>query len=299
MFFNNIKGLTLENMTFSHAGGFSIQLGNLKNVVVRNIEFINGFRDGVHVNGNTENIFIKDIRGQVGDDLVAFNMYDWQNSSVDFGPIKTAWCENVVSDSESQYKSFRILPGTYRYDDGTSVDCSIHDAVIKNISGIKTVKLYFQTPRYELDARREEGDTGSADNLYFENIRIDLTEPVDKLKPYMGSDPITGSIAGFEIGANIGNIYFENVDVTLYREKFPMSYFICVGPKSVRMGNLELFDPEISCRVENIHLKNVSVNGGNTEDSKKYIHEITFDDIYGDGRAVGNGTVCSILCDGE
>ena len=39
MFFNNAENVTLENVTFSHAGGFSVQIGNCKNVVLENIEF--------------------------------------------------------------------------------------------------------------------------------------------------------------------------------------------------------------------------------------------------------------------
>ena len=293
MFFNNICGLTLENMTFSHAGGFSIQLGNLKNVCVENITFDSCFADGVHVNGNIENILIRNISGCVGDDLVAFNMYDWQDSSVDFGPIKCAWCENVASSENSIYKSFRILPGIYYYEDGKSVDCSLSDAVFKGIRGVKTVKLYFQTPAYDITAEREPGDCGSADNIYFEDISLDLDEPCDKFPVYTSSDPVLGSIAGFEIGANIKDIYFENIKMTLHREKYPMSFFACAGPKSCRIENLEIFDPEISCTVKNIHLKDVFVNG-ETENLSEYIHEIDFADYYGDGKAVGKGIIENI-----
>ena len=295
MFFNNVKGLTLENLVISHAGGFGIQVGNIKNVVVENIEFEGCFADGVHVNGNTENIYINNIKGQVGDDLVALNMYDWQNSSVDFGPIQTVWCENLDLYEDSRYKAYRILPGIYFYDDGSSVDCSLNDAVIKNIKGIKTFKLYFQTMRHNVGEARESGDTGSGDNIYFEDISIDLDEPVDKLKDYNESNPITGSIAGFEIGANIGNLYFENINITLHKDQYPMSFFMCIGPKSVRNGNLELFNPEINSTVRNVYLKNISVNSGNTDEAKKYIHQIVFDDIYGDGTATGKGIIKNII----
>ena len=295
MFFNNVKNLTLKDITFYHAGGFGVQIGNCKNVVIRNIKFEKCFADGVHINGNTENILIQNIEGQVGDDLVAFNMYDWQNSSVDFGPINTVWCENLDLYKESHYKAFRIQPGIYYYDDGSSVDCSLNDAVIKSVRGINTYKLYFQTPRYTLGEAREQGDTGTGDNIYFEDITIDLYQPIDKLKDYLESTPITGTIAGFELGANIGNLYFENINVTLHRDKYPMSYFMCIGPKSVRDEIYEIFDPEINSTVENVYLKNVSVNSGNTEDSLQYIRQIHFDNIYGDGTAIGKGTIKNIV----
>lgn len=295
MFFNNVENLTLENITIANAGGFSIQMGNLKNVVVENITFENCFADGVHVNGNSENIYIRRVKGQVGDDLVAFNMYDWQDSSVDFGSIKTVWCENLELSPDSRYKALRILPGVYFYKDGSSVDCSLNDAVIKNVRGIKSFKLYFQSPSYNVGESREMGDTGTGNNIYFEDIDIILDEPIDKLTDYIESNPITGSIAAFEVGANIENLYFENINVTLYREKFPMSFFLCIGPKSVRAGNVELFDPEINSCVKNLYLKNVSVNGSDTQKAKEYVHEIEFCDVYGDGRAIGKGVVENII----
>jgi len=295
MFFNNVKNLILENITISHSGGFGIQMGNNKNVVVKNIEFEGCFADGVHINGNTENIYINNVRGQVGDDLVAFNMYDWQNSSVDFGPIKTAWCENLDLYNDSRYKALRILPGIYSYEDGSTVDCSLNDVVIKNVKGINTFKLYFQTPRYYIDEEREPGDTGTGDNIYFEDISIDLDEPIDKLRDYMESNPVTGTIAGFEIGANIGNLYFENINIKLHRDKYPESFFMCIGPKSVRDGKLEIFNPEINSTIENVYLKNISVNSGNTENSKEYIRQIEFCDIYGDGTATGKGVIKNII----
>lgn len=297
MFFNNIKGLILENMTLRHTAGFGIQIGNAKDIVVENITFDGCFADGVHINGNTENAYVYDIKGQVGDDLVALNMYDWQKSSVDFGPIRNVWCEKLCLYPDSRYKAMRILPGIYYYDHGTSVDCSLNDAVIKNVRGINTFKLYFQTPSYCVDGEREKGDTGTGNNIFFEDIEIDLNEPIDMLKDYMESNPVTGSIAGFELGANIKDLYFENIKVTLHREKYPMSYFMCIGPKSVRDGKLEIFDPEINSTVENVYLKDVSVNSGDTEGSKEYIRQITFDDIYGDGTATGKGIIKSIIAE--
>ena len=124
---------------------------------------------------------------------------------------------------------------------------------------------------------------------------IDLDEPAHKLQNYVGSDPVTGSMAAFELGSNIGNLYFENINVTLYKDKYPMSFFLCVGPKSSRLGKKEIFNPEINSKIKNVYLKNVSVNSGNTENAKKYIHAIKFDDIYGDGTATGKGVIENII----
>ena len=76
MFFNNMKNLSLKNMTFAHTAGFAVQTGDIKNAVFENIEFEECYADGLHINGNTENITVRNIKGEVGDDLVALNMYD-------------------------------------------------------------------------------------------------------------------------------------------------------------------------------------------------------------------------------
>ena len=41
--------------------------------------------------------------------------------------------------------------------------------------------------------------------------------------------------------------------------------------------------------------KNVCVNSGDTENSKNYIHQIAFDDIYNDGTATGKGVINNII----
>ncbi len=296
MLFNNMENLTLTNMTFIHAGGYAVQVGNVKNAVFENIKFVGCFSDGLHINGNTENVFAVSLSGQVGDDIFALNMYDWQNSSVNFGPIKNVWCENIRLSEDSRYKALRILPGTYYYDDGSSVDCSLNNAVIKNVRGVKTIKMYFQTQVYKFETEEpEKGDAGTGDNIYFDDIVIDLDSPVDALPEYLNSDPIKGSIAGFELGSNIGNLYFENIDVTLHRDKFPMSFFACIGPKSSRTETVECFNPDMSSSIDKIELKNIRINGKKPTDIKEYINEIKFDDIYRDGKSSGEGVIHKIV----
>ncbi len=45
MLFNNIIGFTLTNMVFVQTAGFSVQTGNAKNVIFKNIHFENCFAD--------------------------------------------------------------------------------------------------------------------------------------------------------------------------------------------------------------------------------------------------------------
>jgi len=295
MLFNNIENLTLTNMTFAHTAAFAVQLGDAKNVVIENITFESCYADGIHVNGNTENLMVRNISGEVGDDLVALNTYDWQNSSVNFGPGKCILCENITAADSGRYKSMRLEQGIYTYDDGSQADCSLTDTVIKGVRGIHTFKLYYQTPAYRIGTAPEKGAAGSLDGIYFDDIDIDLTAPVDGFDAYENSDPIRGWFGAFELGSNIGDISFENIRITLHREKYPLSRMIVVGPKSIRKDDIEVFDPYISNIVGSITLKDITVNGETMKRHGELIHITRFDNINGDGNSTGKGNIGRII----
>ncbi|MBQ9747700.1 MAG: hypothetical protein IJV98_02840 [Clostridia bacterium] len=294
MLFNNVEGLTLLDMTFANTAGFAVQMGDLRNGVFENIGFESCYADGLHINGRTENVYIHHVFGDVGDDLVALNAYDWQDSSVDFGPIRGVWCEDLTLFASSRYKALRIEPGIYAYADGSTVDCGIFDAVFKDIKGIRTFKLYLQTPQYALGQKPEWGDAGSGDNLFFEDIAVDLRAPIDGFDVYQNGDPIRGCFAAFELNANIGYISFENIALTLYKERYPLSYLVCVGPKSVIYRGKEIFDPYVSSRVGTIEMENITVNGENPRDASMLVKTVAFDDVNGDGASTGRGEIGEI-----
>ena len=296
MLLENIDNLTLKNMTFKNCGGFAIQIGEAKNIIIENIIFENCFADGIHVNGNVENIHIKNVCGEVGDDLVAFNMYDWQNSSINFGPLKNAICEDLTLSQNSHYKAIRIEPGIYTFDDSSQVDCSLTNAIFRRIHNIKTFKLYCQTPPYSPGNNPEKGDVGSGDNIFFEDISVNLDAPIDLIGGYITNDEITGTFASFELGLNAKNIVFKNINLTLHREKYPHSYLMCIGPKSVRFDDgREVFDPYFSSTVENIYLENVTVNGEKPTDITPYIKEIEFNNLYSDIPSTASGKIQNII----
>ena len=293
MLFSNAENITLTNLTFCHTAGFSAQFGNVKNLVCENIRFEECFADGLHITGNTENVLLRRISGQVGDDLVALNMYDWLNSSINFGPLKNVFCEDLTLSPDSPYKALRIQPGYYRYDDGSEVDCSVNKVVIRRVKGIKTYKMYLQTPPIPIGGDREYGIVGSGDHIFFEDIEADLDSPIDHLPDYMNSDPVTGSFAVFEINANLGNVVLDNINVRLPRDQYPYSYVLCAGPKSIRLNDREIFDPEHSSEIQEISVRNLTVNGVSISDPVPYIREIVFDDLYGDA-IYGKGKIHKI-----
>jgi len=291
MLFNHLEHLTLTNMTFAHCAGFAVQVGDVKNAVFENITFDSCYADGLHINGNTENVLIRSIQGDVGDDLVALNAYDWLNSSVDFGPARNILCEDLTLSPAGRYKAFRIQPGVYTYVDGSQADCALTDVIIRRVRGIHTFKLYFQTPAYRIGAQPERGEPGSADHIYFEDIDIDLMEPIDAMREYLDGDPIRGAFASFEVGSKVGFISFENIRLTLHRDRFPLSFFLCIGPKSCRSGELEIFDPYLSSHAEHICLRRIIVNGQPVADPSPYVRVTRFEDVNQDGHSSGHGSI--------
>ncbi len=290
-----VEHLTIENAVFENSPGFSVQIGEVSDAVFENIRFVNGGADGLHINGNTDRVLCHNISGQVGDDLVALNAYDWQDSSVNYGHINDVLCEGLELSPDSRYKAIRILPGRYFYDDGSVSECSITNVIFKNVSGIRTFKLYFQTPRYKLGESPEAGEIGFADNIFFEDIHIDLAEPIDMLPEYVNSDPLRGSIAAFELGSDIGRVTIESIDLTLHRDIYPYSYLTLIGPKSSISGDFEIFDPYISSKVSELRLSNIKINGESLTAPSEFCREIVFEDINHDGSSTGRGVFEKII----
>ena len=298
MLFNNITGVMLKNMTFAHTAGFSVQMGDISDVVIEEITFCECYADGIHLNGNTERVWIHGLSGSTGDDLLALNMYDWLDSSVNFGPGRMIWAEGLNASPDSRYKALRIEPGMYYYADGTSVDCGLYDMVIRQIRGVRNIKLYLQTPPYDIAAKNpERSGVGSADNLFFEDMELNLDYPADHFGPYKAKDPVRGRFGAFEVGANIGRLTLKNIRLTLYPDRQPLSCLMTVGPKSTPLNGREIFDPYVSCRLDTLVLSGVTVNGLPVTEQEKYVQEIVFDDLYGDGFSSGRGEVGEIILD--
>ena len=297
MCFTNIRSLNVKDVKIIRAGGFGIQLGNLTDGVIENILFEKTVADGVHINGNTKNLLVKNISGSVGDDIIALNMYDWTASSVCFGPIENVLCEDIRLAPESRYKAIRILPGKYFYLDGSYSDCYIKDVIINGVRGVNTFKLYFQTPPYRIGESAEPGESGWGDNLFIEDAELDLYKPIDAFDEYLNGDKILGAFAAFELGSDFGRIELSDIKLRLYKEKFPYSYLITIGPKSIRRDGKEIFDPYINSSVDELILKNVKVNGEElkAENSEQYICEIVFENLYGEEKERTLGKINNII----
>lgn len=293
--FNNFEGLLFEDVTFHRTSGFAFQGGDGHDFHFLDTTFDRCFADGYHLNGNLSRVHVKNARGQVGDDLVALNAYDWLNSSVTFGPQRTILCEDLEQVGAG-YPAIRIQPAVYRYADGTKVDCAISDVVFRRVKGIKCFKMYLQTPNYAIGDGHEWGEVGSGGNLHFEDVEVDLDRPIDKFEPYMKGDPLRGHFGAFEFGANLTSVYFRNLKVRFHADRFPTSHLAVVGPKSVRIsgGNgqaREVFDPWVSCTVGKVVVEGLASSGAVPEE---LVHATMFDNVNGDGESSGVGKIKTV-----
>lgn len=291
--FSNVKNLTLKNLTFRHTAGFAVQIGNISDFTVENLYFDGCFADGLHINGGTENGTVKNLYGHTEDDLIALNAYDWDNSSINFGKIENLVVDGVKCETGGNvHKSIRIQPGIYPYKNGEKEDCFVKNLTIKNVSGVACFKMYLQTPAYTSLPEKSVG-VGRMENVRFENVFADTSEPVDKQPNYLSGNTVTGNFATFEIGSNVKNLVFDNVKTILNREKYPNSYFMTVGPKTqyIEEKKLELFDPYVCCIVEGIRFENVYINGEKKDDLNAYIKEISYDNLYSSPLGFGKGTI--------
>ena len=297
MLFNNLDHLTITDVTFSHVASFCVQIGDILDGVFENFFFISCFADGLHINGNCENLYVSNFSGHVGDDLVALNMYDWLGSSINYGPARNVFCENIHSAADSRAKAMRLQPGIFLYRDGTSVDCSLRDMYFRNISGIFEYKLYYQTPPYRIGTKPEGAGVGSADNLFFEDVEIISERP-----EYPDDLPGLGDFGMFFINSNIGYISLEKVRYSTTDRTSPQTYLVAIGPmtwKRPGREDVEIFDPYADATVDTLDMNDIFVNEIRADDVGKIVKIIEFDDVNHDGFSSGKGSVNNIFIDGR
>ena len=291
--------VSVRNATFVRCGAFAVQSGDGHAHLYENIRFEDCFADGLHFNGNLDCVHAKDVRGKVGDDLVALNAYDWLNSSINFGPQRNILAEDlelVLKDGQG-YPAIRILPGVFRYAEGSKADCAVTDVVFRRVKGIQTFKMYLQTPAYAIGTKPEWAEIGRGGNLNFEDIDIDLKGPIDLLGGYASSDPLTGHYGEFEFGANLASVAFRRINIRFHLKDRPLAHLATVGPKSARVPSpglekgLEIFDPYVTCTVDHVTMEDIRIEG---EAPQELVYSVTFKDINGDGLSTGSGIIRTI-----
>ncbi len=288
MLFSGVRNLWIKNVTYQNAATFALQVGRAENFLIESMVCRNCFADGVHLNGAIKSGVVFNVHGHTEDDLVALNAYDWDNSTINNGPMEDITVSRVYS-SGGHCHCMRIQAGITSAKQG-SIDCFIKDTHISNITGVQTFKLYLQTAPYV--GEPEGAGVGRIENITFENIQIEKTQTSDYGDNYIVKDLVTGHFGIFEMNSDIDKITLKNIDFKLPLEEYPdTAHFITVGPKSRYLAerNLEIFDPYASSEVQELVYGNITVQGKAVGDIERYIKEIEFDNIYPSPYSSGKG----------
>ena len=258
------------------AYNYGIQLSDCSHFTVKNIDFVDNHKDGLHVNGPAEYGYIRHLRGErLDDDLLALNAWDWYTSAVTYGTISDIVVEDIVSNNNE----LRLLPGRKLYPDGSYVDCDIHNIVLENISGIYTFKLYAQpniANACNPDIHDVSGTVGNIYNIYFRDISFAEVTPSG-----LNGLPVKSL---FEICADCHDLFWE--DITVANRIADCAaldlHLVNVGPLSAVWKNGsddpekwgEVFDPDMICHVEGLYFRNIRFAGEEILSCASLLHEV-------------------------
>ncbi|MCB1065813.1 MAG: right-handed parallel beta-helix repeat-containing protein [Verrucomicrobiae bacterium] len=250
----NIRGVVVRDLTIRQSRAFGVHIGNGTEFLVENIKFEDHGRDGVHVMGASRFAIVRDISGTLRDDPVALNAWDWQQYAPVWGPIHHVLVEKIRGaplEAEST-DSIRLLPGVKQFPDGGTVECDLHDIVIRKVEDIRDFKLYNQ-PNLESGRDKDfSAGLGRAENIFLEDIV--LTRP--------GSLQVHAEVTGLTVR-----------DVSLNFSPDPAFRFIEIGPKSqtYKHGSddparwVEIFSPDLDCTVRDLSISGIRVAGSAEE----------------------------------
>jgi len=259
---HNVRNVLASDLTIRMCRPFGVQVGNCCEFCVQNIRYEDHRRDGVHVEGPAQWGIVRQLAGVTGDDMVALNAWDWRDYSVTFGPIHHVLVEGIWgcampehTTGENPYvpdgtAEIRLLAGTKRFADGSSVDCDITDCVFRDIHNVRTCKMYDQPNIGEPDTDYAD-PIGKMVRLFFRDVHIGRATP----------EPT------FQVAANIRGMSVRDVYLGFDPDADPAHPYklIGVGPMSATytFGQadparwVELFSPDEDCTVEDLHVAGV------------------------------------------
>ncbi len=251
----NVRGVSVKNVTIRQSRPFGVHLANAHEFTVENITLEEHYRDGVHVNGPASDGVIRGVRGDSHDDNVALNSWEWKNYAPSYGAIERILIEDVAGAPEGvpAANSIRLLPGVKCLDDGSTLDCPIADITLRRISDIREFKLYDQ-PNLELGRDKDFSQRiGTLKNLRFEDLTFN----------------IPGKI---EVHADAETLIVRNVK--LHHALTPDWHLLAIGPKSMTYKGApgtdpsrwtEIFSPSLDCTVRNVSITGVRLRDSQTD----------------------------------
>ncbi len=253
---HNVRRVTVRNVTVRQSRAFAVHLGNVREFVVDGVTLDRHGRDGVHVNGPASEGVIRNVRGDSHDDPVALNAWEWKGYAPSYGPIHHILIERITGalPDKNATDSIRLLPGVKRFADGTTLDCPIHDIVIRDITDITEFKFYDQP---NLEAGRDNDFSIALGKLSTISLqRLTFTRP--------------GVI---KVAADVDGLSVDEVDLRFTPS--PGFKLIEIGPMSqtYRFGAdsskwVEIFSPDRDVTVRGFRLGTISINGQPAADAE-------------------------------
>jgi len=245
----NVRRVTVRNITVRQSRAFAVHLGNVREFTVDGVTLEAHRRDGVHINGPASDGLIRNVRGVSHDDTVALNAWEWKNYAPSYGAIHHIVIEDVSGAPEGipSANSIRLLPGVKRFSDGTTLDCPIHDITLRRITHITEFKLYNQ-PNLELGRDKDFSiGVGTLKNLRFEDLVFHRPGKI-------------------EIHADLDGFTLQNATLASNTRLIaigPKSQTYKPGPDPVRW--VEIFSPDLGCTVRNLRVSGVRLQGATTD----------------------------------
>ncbi len=252
---HNVEKVSVKNITVRQSKPFAIHVGNARNFVIDGLKLDQHRRDGVHVNGPSSEGHIRNVSGDSHDDTVALNAWEWRNYTPSFGPIHHISIKKVSgSVNRPSADSIRLLPGVKQFKDGSSIDCTIDDIEINEITNIREFKFYDQ-PNLEVGRDKDYSlDLGKMNNIHLHQLTFNRPGVI-------------------QIACNLTGLRIEDVNLNFtpkpdYKlvEIGPMSMTWRANPDPSRW--VEIFSPDRDVTVRNFHLGNVSIDGKIVSDAK-------------------------------
>lgn len=107
----HIDGFTLRDMSFtSTAGKYSISAASCTDGLIEHISLEDTFSDGIHLDGPTKFVTIRDIYGKAGDDFVAITAEDWHQYGDVTGDVTDITIQNLYPNETTQ-AAVKVLAG--------------------------------------------------------------------------------------------------------------------------------------------------------------------------------------------
>jgi len=176
--FFGVERLKVLNMTIVNPVTNGIQVFKSKDFEVGFINYLrteNTVSDAVHVGGKTENFYIHDLTGKLGDDVVALIPWEWfvtaPGGGIGNGDVKKGIVENI----HVEYAKWGVI----KFYTGT--DCGVYDVSITNIKATSEYSGFaFLSGSNEPDQYNPEHTTGmgKAGNITLTNCSVNVLSSV-------------------------------------------------------------------------------------------------------------------------